>query len=124
MTREEIRRAFRQAPQEEFATLPWQPVIHASPKFRHKMEHQLGLAFHPISHPGRTAVLLLAALLLCLGWAWCQGGKAAAGPKKFLSVKERPPLIWHWEEEPAGLTEKGGIWNILPAERASPWKAD
>ena len=38
MTREEIRRAFRRAHQEEFAAVPERPTIHASPQFQQKIK--------------------------------------------------------------------------------------
>ena len=41
MTRDEIRRAFRQAQQEQFAAVPQQPKIDVSPKFQRKMERLL-----------------------------------------------------------------------------------
>ena len=67
MTREEIRQAFRQAQQEEFADVPQQPAIQASSKFRQKMARKLGLTPHPISRKKRIAIVLLVAILLILG---------------------------------------------------------
>lgn len=67
MTREEIRRAFRQAQQEEFSAVPERPAIHASPKFRQKMGRLLGTAPRHMSKTKRIAVLLLAAVVLLLG---------------------------------------------------------
>ena len=67
MTREEIRLAFRQALEEEFAALPQQPAIHASPKFEQRMERMLGLGSRHISKTKKIAILLLAAILLILG---------------------------------------------------------
>lgn len=67
MTREEIRRAFRQAQQEEFSAVPERPAIHASPKFRQKMGRLLGTAPRHMSKTKRIAVLLLATVVLLLG---------------------------------------------------------
>ena len=67
MTREEIRRAFRQAQQNEFSSVPEQPSIHASSKWEAKMERKLGLAPRRISRKKRVAIILLAAVVLTLG---------------------------------------------------------
>ena len=67
MTREEIRQAFRQAQQEEFAAVPQQPVLQISPKWERKMERKLGLAPRRISKKKRLVILLLAAVILALG---------------------------------------------------------
>ena len=67
MTREEIRRAFRQAHQEEFAAVPERPTIHASPQFQQKIGRLLGTAPRHMSKTKRIAVLLLAAVVLLLG---------------------------------------------------------
>lgn len=67
MTREEIRQAFRQAQQEEFADVPQQPVLQVSPKWERKMERKLGLAPKRISKKKRLIILLLAAVILALG---------------------------------------------------------
>ena len=68
MTRDEIRRAFRQAQQEEFAAVPQQPSIDASPKFQRKMERLLHRApRRQISKKQRIVGILLAAVLLVLG---------------------------------------------------------
>lgn len=67
MTREELRRAFRQAQPEEFAAVPLLPVLHASPQFHKKMERMLGLVPRRISKSKRIAVILLVAVLLISG---------------------------------------------------------
>ncbi len=67
MTREEIRLAFRQAPEEEFAAVPQQPAIHASPQFQKKMGRMLGMVPARITKTKRLTILLLAAVLLILG---------------------------------------------------------
>ena len=67
MTREELRRTFRQAQQEEFFMVPEQPTIHASPQFQRKMARMLGLAPRPVSKKKRIAIFFLVAVLLILG---------------------------------------------------------
>ena len=68
MTRDEIRRAFRQAQQEQFAAVPQQPKIDVSPKFQRKMERLLQRApRRRISKKQRIVGILLAAVLLVLG---------------------------------------------------------
>lgn len=67
MTREEIRQAFRQAQQEEFAHVPQQPAIHASLTFQRKMERRIRSAPWRLSGRKKIAVALLAAVVLALG---------------------------------------------------------
>ena len=66
MTREEIRQAFRQAQQEEFADVPQQPAIHASLTFQRKMERRIRSAPWRLSGRKKIAVALLAAVVLTL----------------------------------------------------------
>lgn len=67
MTREEIRRAFRQGPQEEFSALPEQPEVEISSRLEKKIQRLFRKSHLPISKPKRVAAILLAAVLLVLG---------------------------------------------------------
>ncbi len=67
MTREELRRAFRQAQQEEFSVVPEQPMLSPSPGLEKRIARKLGLAPRRISRRMRAVVLLLVAVLLVMG---------------------------------------------------------
>ena len=67
MTREELRRAFRQAQQEEFSAIPEQPMLFPSSGLEKRIARKLGLAPRRISRRMRAVVLLLVAVLLVIG---------------------------------------------------------
>ena len=67
MTREELRRAFRQAQQEEFFMVPEQPMLSPSPGLEKRIARKLRLAPRRISRRMRAVVLLLVAVLLVMG---------------------------------------------------------